>query len=135
MPFIRLLNVSHHYDARRRRFASLAFRPSSDGSGISVVERDCAEEHSGTICSHIRTHYASTAGTPVVFWAIPQEQIPDECNFVHSVSGTDLWCHYDLTGWKKSHAEKTIKRVPIEDAQICTDDGVRALSFDDLPQG
>jgi hypothetical protein len=133
MPFIRLLNIKYHYSITRKRFASLAFRPSNDGSGISVVKKECADERSGSICIHAENHYAGTAGTPIVFWPIPDERIPEGCKAVHSVSGTDRWCHYNLIGWNEKDAEDTIKRLPISEARICTENGIRELAQEDLP--
>ena len=132
MPFVRLLNISKHYSAKHQRFASVAFRPSNDGSGISVIEKGCCEEQSGGICVHIARHYASTAGTPAVFWQIPDERIPEGCKLSHSVSSTDLWCHYDLIGWDVKDAEDTIKPLPITETNICTEDGIRPLAISDL---
>jgi len=132
MPYIRLLNISKHYVPRKKRFASAAFKPSSDGSGISVVSKECGEEHSGTICAHLAQHYAGVAGTPIVFWEVPDEQIPADCKLVQSVSGTDLWCHHDIVDWDVDDAQRTIKQLPIEDTKICTEDGLRNLTQDDL---
>ncbi|CAN5459250.1 hypothetical protein BH10ACI2_BH10ACI2_16090 [soil metagenome] len=133
MPFIRLLNISKHYSHKHGRFESTAFKPSSDGSGISVVKKECGEEHSGTICAHIAEHYPNVAGTPIVFWEIPDEQIPQSCSFVHSVSGTDQWCHYNLKDWDRTDAKKTMRELRIEDAKICADEGIRNLTQNDIP--
>lgn len=112
----------------------MALQPSSDGSGISVVDKGCAEDKSGDVCSHAAKHYASTAGTPIVFWEIPHEQIPEGCKAVHSVNGTDLWCHYDLINWDEKDATSKIKKVPIRDARICSENGIRELRQTDLPE-
>ena len=134
MPYIRLLNISKHYVPRKKRFASAAFKSSSNGIGISVVNKECGEEHSGTICSHFAEHYEGVAGTPIVFWEIPDEQIPETCSFVQSVSGTDQWCHHDIVNWDDDDAQRTIKNLPIEDTKICSEEGVRNLTQNDLPQ-
>lgn len=133
MPYIRLINIKWHYASRKKRFASAAFKPSSDGSGISVINKECGEEHSGTICAHIAEHYPNVAGTPIVFWEIPADQIPTTCSFVHSVSGTDQWCHHDIVNWDDADAQKTIKSLPIEETKICSENGVRNLTQNDLP--
>ena len=95
MRLIRLLNI-RHYDSKRGRFTSEAFR--TFGQGVSVFDADCAEQSSGTICSHIAKFYASTAGDPATFWEFSKEQLPEQAQVVQEESATGDLCHHDIRG-------------------------------------
>src|SRR5947209_6596898 len=121
MGFIRLIH-QQHYDPEQKRFKSLAFKPSSDGSGISVINTDCALQNSPTICAHIHRYYRETAGTPPIFWDIPTE-ILELCQFVQQIGSTGDECHYNLTGLTEREARTIFKSIRLLDFHICTETG------------
>lgn len=132
MAFLRLINIEHH--CRKGRLSSMAFRASD--KGISVIDKECAEYRSQSVCNHVRTHYSKTAGTPIVFWEIPDNTIPADCEAVHSINGTDLWCHYDIIKWTKpqiKEAEDTIKKLPLTELKICVEAEARQAVLADFP--
>ncbi len=134
MSFIRIININQHYSNRKKRLSSMAFRPSSSNGGISVFDKDCAENTSETICHHIRQYYTEVAGTPFVYWEIPNEVIPPlPCVVKQTDSARGDKCHHEFFNWDYKNAEDTGKAIPLEDLEICTDNGVRQLQISDLP--
>ena len=135
MPFIRVINIKYHYSKKKKKIAGMAFRPSSTNGGISVFDKDCAENASGTICHHIERYYPKVAGTPIVFWEIPDESIPSlPCIVKPTDGGNRDKCHHEFFNWDYENAENTIRAVLLEDLEICTDNGVRQLQINDLPK-
>lgn len=132
MGIIRLIH-HRHYDPDRKQFKSLAFKPSSDGSGISVIDTDCILRKNSTVCEHIQRFYQKVAGAPAIFWDIPLQSLPEDhrLNQANSDAGDD--CHYNLVGLTETEAKNIFKKVPISDFKICTDTGeFRPLSESDL---
>src|SRR5436190_11854719 len=97
MGFIRLIH-QRHYDPDRREFKSPAFKPSHDGSGISVIDTKCIERTSGSICEHIASYYSGVSGTPPIFWNISPQILPEMCRLVQQKTDTGDDCHYNLIG-------------------------------------
>src|SRR5436305_12774563 len=89
-----------YYDSERKRFASPAFQPSSNG-GISVFDKFCALETSGAVCQHIREYYAGQAGDPPIYWEIPNDLQPANCRVEIKESSTGDLCHRDIFDWSK----------------------------------
>jgi len=132
MGFLRLIHAKH-YARHKGRFSSLALKNSSDGSGISVIEGECAEQSSGTICAHIAERYPTVVGDPIIYWPIPNDLIPDGC-VIERAAGDGDDCHYNVRGWEDHAAGNQVKALRIEnnDFMVCAEDGPRHLSFDDL---
>ena len=128
MEFIRTVHPSH-YVKHRKRFASLAFKNSSDGSGISVISSSCIERKTKSICKHIRKYYPSIAGTPIIFWKIDSNTPPTCCNFVQSPSTTGDECHYNIENLSDKEARKIIRNQPPSSFYICGNHKV--VSFDE----
>src|SRR5258708_11209390 len=122
MGFIRLIH-HQHYDPDKKRFKSLAFKPSSNNTGISVINTECIIQTSGSVCEHIQIFYAAVAGAPPIFWNIPIDLLPEGCSLdQHPSSGGDD-CHYNLTGLTEKQARDIFIKVPLEDFNICLEDG------------
>jgi hypothetical protein len=51
---------------------------------------------------------------------------------VQSVSASGDECHHDIFGWELKEAENTIKKLSLENLNICTQEGVRKLQIEDL---
>lgn len=135
MSFIRAININKHYSKKNKRLAGMAFRPSSTNGGISVFDKDCAIRDSGTICRHIERFYAGIAGTPIVFWEVPDGSIPPlPCVVEPTDSDSGDKCHYEFFNWDYEDAENTIRDVPVESLEICTDEGIRKFQLTDLPK-
>src|SRR5436190_4011842 len=122
MGFIRLIH-QRHYDPDEQRFRSVAFRPSTDGSGISVIDADCILRSSASICEHIRRFYPDVSGTPAIFWDIDPEVLPENCQLAQQTSLTGDECHYNLKGLSKEEARAIFKEVPLTEFKICTETG------------
>src|SRR5262245_61798604 len=131
MAYVRLLNFKNHYSRELRRFKSYAFQDSEDGSGISVIDCDCAERASGGICVHCAKRYASVAGTPMLYWEIPQEIFRDHWSIAQDEADGDE-CHYNLKGVADREGKNIITKVKIEEVMICAEDGPRYMTDDDL---
>jgi hypothetical protein len=132
MDFIRVIHQKH-YDPDKGRFTRLAFRPSSDGSGISVFEKGCALRASHSICEHIERFYLSITGDPPIFWEIPHQKLPEKCQFVQTTSPTGDACHHNIVGLTEKEARDFFKTISFEDFRICTEKGMnRRLMVSDL---
>jgi hypothetical protein len=132
MGFIRVIHQKY-YDPDSESFASLAFKPSSDGSGISVIDEDCLHATSPSCCSHINKYCRDVAGSPPIFWVIRSQDLPAECECVHSRSASEDECHCNIQGLTKHQARRIFKSISLSDMRICIDGETdRALSAADL---
>ncbi len=135
MPLIRIINIQKHYSKKRKRLAGMALRPSSTNGGISVFDKDCANEESTTICKHIERYYPAVAGVPMVFWEIPTNAIPPlPCIAKATINSNGDKCHYEFFNWDSEQSENVIRGVPLTDLEICTDKGIRKFQITDLPK-
>ncbi|HEV7398020.1 MAG TPA: hypothetical protein VGN86_16025 [Pyrinomonadaceae bacterium] len=131
MALIRLIHRDH-YNAKKGRFQDLAFKNSRDGSGISVVDCDCADGVSVNICSHVERYYPAYR-TPTIFWTIREARLPDEFEAAEEPSNTGDACHRNLKGISANEADKIRKAITVDECSICDDGAVRDLNEDDLP--
>src|SRR5690242_20146878 len=122
MGFIRVIH-HQHYDTRTKRFSSLAFKGSSDGSGISVFDKECAIQTNGCICGHINRHYTKICGSPPIFWDIPSSTIPRECKLDWKCSVTGDECHCNILGIEDKEARAMIKGAALCEFSVCSEDG------------
>ena len=122
MEAVRILNPIH-YDLRQQRFNSTAFRPSSvaHGGGISVISVDCIDAGGRTICEHLHTFYAKTAGTTPVYWRFSTEVLPDGHQLEQEDSPTQDDCHYNIRGLSKSDARRVFKSATanLDGVSVC----------------
>jgi hypothetical protein len=130
MHYIRLLHPKH-FDSERNEFKSLAFK-NYDG-GASVIQRECVDTASPSICDHIRKFYPNTGGDPAIFWIFPEDAIPAGGTLVQvqSESGDD--CHHDIVGLSDKQLRTFLKSSSLADLQICALEGARQLKRGDLP--
>ena len=136
MDYIRLL-PRQHWDARKGRFISLAFKPSSIGGGISVIAVDCAEERSGSICRHIKHYHPSQPSESVIFWRISTELWKHQgLRFERTPVPDGDPCHADITGIDVGTARDLFKEIArdngISKFEICSDGVPRQLERKDL---
>jgi hypothetical protein len=111
MALIRIIHPDE-YESRERRFKSTAFEPSSDGSGISVIESECAVAESGSLCAHAEIRYRSLIPSepPLTFYLWTVAPLPDGCSAVHSDDDEDP-CHRNIVGFSSNDkAKKFFKR-------------------------
>lgn len=118
MEYIRVIH-RRHYDRRRKKFQSLAFKNSSNGGGISVIGKECILQRSSTICGHISEYYARIASEPPIFWEVDEQILPSTCNIVQQESNTGDLCHHNIYGVSDKEARNIIKNVPVQDFKIC----------------
>src|SRR4051812_40177815 len=106
MELVLLIHI-RHWDSEKKRFRSEAFEPSSDGSGISVVDATCARESSGSICDHARKYYPSVSSEPPIFWQFhfPGDPWPTSVALDESPSDSGDHCHRNLRGIAKKPAK------------------------------
>jgi hypothetical protein len=77
MEIVRVLSPKH-FNKNLSRFSSLDLRNSSGPRGeISVFDRDCAKQNTGSPCSHIDSHYQKISYQPPIFWKISSDQLPN----------------------------------------------------------
>jgi hypothetical protein len=108
MDAIRLLH-RRHYDYRRRRFTSVAFKNSGENPGISIIDCDCILNNSNSICSHIRKFYQRTAGEPPIYWRFNTELLPNKIELEQENSASGDECHYNIRGLSDREARKFFK--------------------------
>ena len=132
MELVLLLHISQ-YDENLARFRSTCFENSGDGTGISVFERQCAEETSGSICAHARAYYSSVANEPPVFWTFDEVILPNGYFLEEVPSDTGDDCHRNIEGLSDNRAKKFFKKQenPLfricdgNDAQLLTHEGIQ----------
>jgi hypothetical protein len=110
MLYLRLIRPNF-WDARKKRFVRVAFRNSSAeyGGGISVVDRQCAEEHSGTTCAHLGNFYDKFK-YPIIIWQVDSEALPaHEITPEEAAEGVDP-CHRNLVGIENAAAEELFRQ-------------------------
>jgi hypothetical protein len=122
MEFIRIIHQSH-YDPDKGRFTSLAFKPSSDGSGISVIDAICISQTNTSVCEHIKKYYKSVSGDPPIFWNINSKIFPEKCEFIQQTTKTGDVCHYNIVGLSEKEARIILRQAPLSDFNICTNGG------------
>jgi len=113
----------------------VAFKNSSDGSGISVISSSCIEKKTKNICKHIKKYYSSIVNTPIIFWKINSNTLPTCCGFVQSPSTTGDECHHNIENLPDKEARKIIKNQFPSNFRICH--GHEVILFDEsfLPLG
>ena len=132
MGFIRVIHQSY-YDPDRGRFTSLAFRHSSDGSGISTFEEECSLRVSGSICEHIAGFYHAISSTPAIFWIIEPQLLPDTCHYQSQPISDGDPCHYGILGLTHKEEKAIFGQARLSDFRICVGNGEhRALDKSDL---
>src|SRR5215210_256921 len=125
MGFVRVLH-HHHFDLRHGRIVSYAFKNSSDGSGISVIDAECADLESGSVCQHIARYYPGQTDVPAFFWRIPDGTLPapPACRAVQRDSASGDRCHFDLQGLTDRQSGRLIKNAGRGDLRLCTESGI-----------
>ncbi len=113
-------------------FNSTSFKPSSDGSGISVFDCECATRISGTVCEHLARYYSNQTQLPGVYWLLPLAALPSGCIAEQETSTTGDECHHNLKNWSKGAARFYFKTISLETFYICDVNGVRHLERGDL---
>ena len=113
--------------------SDLAFKKSSDGSGISCFALECALAQSGSICNHIARFYGEpVSGDPVIFWIVPDSPVLARGQWIQSVSTTGDDCHHSLIDLSRSAAAKLVREQPLDAFSVCAEKGIRALQLSDL---
>ena len=122
MEIIRLLHI-RHYDRRKQRFTSPAFK--NFGNGISVIDQQCISNSGRTICEHIIAYYQSVASEPPIFWQFSSDILPQRSSIVPEVSTTGDICHYNIQGLSDKQARQFFKEYccGITQLLICRPDG------------
>ena len=134
------LDVSRHFDRALGRFVDFAFKPSSDGSGISVFEEECAIRTSSSVCHHMQKFYRSIAGNPGAYWRFDSDSLPLGSCIVAEESTTGDFCHRNIQKLSKNRARKYFKAAMRSDLfrnkafSICgLDSRPRMLQRTDIP--
>jgi len=126
MNFIRILNALH-YDPRKQRFASLAFK-NSTGGGISVIHQECVFAQNQTPCQHIERYYPPpTSSRPAIFWVFDEAVLPAGFTAEQQTTQSGDVCHYNLLGVSDKAARDLLIRQRLADFQICEDEMSRPL--------
>lgn len=131
MKFVRILNL-RHYDPRKKRFVSLAFK-NSTGGGISVIQRECVTAQNHTVCQHIERFYPPpTSSQPPIYWEFDEAELP--MGFVAEQQTTDSGdvCHHNLLGISDKAARSLLMQQPLSAFHICERANSRPLIADDL---
>ena len=133
MEFIRPVHPKH-YSRNRKRFESVAFQNSSDGSGISVISSSCIKRKNKNICGHIEKYYSSPlTGDPIIFWKINSDTLPTSCRFVQSPSTTGDECHHNIENLSDNEARRMIIRQFPSNFRLCHGHRVTRFNERSLP--
>lgn len=105
MEIARILSPNH-FDQNLSRFSSLAFRNSSGPrGGISVFDRDCSKQNTGSSCNHIESYYQKISFQPPIFWKFSSDQLPNHPKLELDDSNGDP-CHYNIFGLTDKEAKR-----------------------------
>ena len=136
MQAVRILNIEKHFDRRKKRFTSLAFKTTGQTApGISIIDRECIRQMDHSICEHIRIYYQQIASQPPAFWVFDTSLITEGHTIEPGVSSTGDKCHCDIRGLSKRQAKNFFKAFSgdLKNFQVCDDDfSSRTLSRTDL---
>lgn len=131
MKFIRILNAIH-YDPRKQRFTSLAFK-NSTGGGISVIHHECVLAQKQTPCRHIEHYYPPpTSSQPPIFWEFDEAALPAGFTAEQQTTESGDVCHYNLVGVSDKAARDLLIRQSLAEFQICEGDLSRPLTADNF---
>lgn len=131
MKFIRILNAIH-YDPRKQRFTSLAFK-NSTGGGISVIHQECVLAQNRTPCQHITRYYPPpTSSQPPIFWEFDEAALPAGFTAEQQTTESGDVCHYNLLGISDKAARDLLIRQSLAAFQICDNDMAHPLTAADF---
>ena len=99
----------------------MAFKNSSDSSGISVISLSCITSKNRNICEHIHLFYKTIIGTPIIFWEFEDNILPQNSTFQQSPSATGDDCHYNIKNLTNREARKIIIKQSPSAFQVCID--------------
>src|SRR5882724_6133027 len=112
MELVLLLHISQYDESLDPpRFRSSCFERSGDGTGISVFDRECAEETTGSICAHARAFYGEIIGEPPIFWSFDEAILPEGYSLDEVPSDTGDDCHRNIEGISDNRAKKFFKKL------------------------
>lgn len=132
MQYARVIHPSQ-ISAEDGRPSDLAFKKSSDSSGISCFNLECAISESGSICQHITIYYGEPiGGDPIIYWIIPDSPVLNGCDWVPEISKSGDACHYNLVNLSRNAAQKFVRSQPIDAFTICDGTGSRPLQLSDI---
>jgi hypothetical protein len=134
MKFVCILNAVH-YDVRKQRFTSLAFKNSTSG-GISVIHKECILDENRTPCQHIKKFYPPpTSSQPPIFWVFDKAVLPTGATAEQQTTPTGDVCHYNLLGVSDKTARELLLQQSLAEFQICENGESRPLIESDLAKG
>ncbi|MHC2791931.1 hypothetical protein ACVINZ_000943 [Mesorhizobium jarvisii] len=126
MGHIRGINIKQHYDSRRKRLNSLAFRYSRDPTAISFFLRDCLDEKDSDPCSKLVEK--RIGGNPPVFWEVDADQLPADA----VLNIDEDTCHVSVTGTTEQYWDEFAEGFDPLALTICDDGAERPLTQEDI---
>ncbi len=131
MKFIRILNAVH-YDTRKQRFTSLAFK-NSTGGGISVMHQECVFAQNHIPCQHIERYYPPpTSSQPAIFWVFDEAVLPAGFTAEQQTTQSGDVCHYNILGASDKAARELLIQQSLAEFQICESRLSRPLTVTDF---
>ena len=131
MIIVRILNALH-FDPRKQRFTSLAFK-NSTGGGISVIHKECIQQQGNSVCEHIEQFYPPpTSSIPAIYWEFAEEQLPIGYQLEQQTSASGDHCHYNIEAISDKSAREMLLHTKLSDFQICQQGQSRAVTLADL---
>ena len=122
-----LLHIAD-FEPKLDRFRSCAFDNSSDGGGISVIQRECILKESGCVCSHFRKFYSSIISEPVLFFVFSPDELPPGWGLKQEPSTSGDICHHNVTNLSDNKAKKFFKRKNWKEFFACNGNEIVCLS-------
>ena len=130
MEYIRLIHP-RLYDHTRKCFNDLAFKKSSGGGGMSVVEVECAANTSRVICDHLNSFYSGVGGEPPVFCRFSDRELPVGTEILSTPSDSGDLCHREVHN-VSNNALKKMRYRTLENFSICDLYGSRSVTEADV---
>ena len=135
MEYIRLVHPEN-YDRDTGFFSDIEFKgKSADGSGMSLVQLECAAAASGgLICQHFQDKYSSVAAHPPIFLILSEAEFPDNVTLHNSPEFHPQKdpCHWDARSTTNDKQLKKLRKRPITDYSICENGVVRKVTQADV---
>src|SRR3989344_1738514 len=130
MDLLRLI-PRNWYDQTKKRFQDWAFKNSTDGSGISVIDPSCIEDKGRPVCEHIRAFYP-TFGNPPIFWEFSTGILPGGFTLSNDPSPSGDDCHRNIRDVSSNKAKGLFADAwqnRRENFYICEGSDYRALQL------
>src|ERR1700688_4356145 len=122
------------YDVKGGTFIRDAF--ANNRGSLSIIDEECAEQTSGSVCAYIRIHYGrlpGVASNPPVFWRFDTSSLHAPHRLVDATNVRDP-CQYVVEGLTDEQLWQSFENVDISNLEICENGTTRKLTLLDIKE-